>query len=91
VVDVVLSTPVRRREDVPAAGGQDRPGDEAVGRLPRTVHGQGEASNLSFAFRGNDLVREAMHSAFLYHAVRAGTGAHEMEQIGRQPRRPRAE
>src|SRR5262249_2677670 len=27
---------------------------------------------LSFAFRGNDVVREAMHSAFLYHAIRAG-------------------
>jgi 5-methyltetrahydrofolate--homocysteine methyltransferase len=32
----------------------------------------GGVSNLSFAFRGNDLVREAMHSAFLYHAVQAG-------------------
>ena len=32
----------------------------------------GGVSNLSFSFRGNDLVREAMHSAFLYHAVRAG-------------------
>ncbi len=32
----------------------------------------GGISNLSFAFRGNDLVREAMHSAFLYHAIRAG-------------------
>ena len=29
-------------------------------------------SNLSFAFRGNNAVREAMHSAFLYHAIRAG-------------------
>jgi 5-methyltetrahydrofolate--homocysteine methyltransferase len=32
----------------------------------------GGISNLSFAFRGNDLVREAMHSAFLLHAIRAG-------------------
>jgi 5-methyltetrahydrofolate--homocysteine methyltransferase len=32
----------------------------------------GGISNLSFAFRGNDVVREAMHSAFLYHAIRAG-------------------
>ena len=32
----------------------------------------GGVSNLSFAFRGNDVVREAMHAAFLYHAVRAG-------------------
>src|SRR3954452_13558381 len=32
----------------------------------------GGISNLSFAFRGNDAVREAMHSAFLFHAIRAG-------------------
>jgi 5-methyltetrahydrofolate--homocysteine methyltransferase len=32
----------------------------------------GGISNLSFSFRGNDVVREAMHSAFLYHAIRAG-------------------
>ncbi|PYR54616.1 MAG: methionine synthase, partial [Acidobacteria bacterium] len=32
----------------------------------------GGISNLSFAFRGNDQVREAIHSAFLYHAIAAG-------------------
>lgn len=32
----------------------------------------GGVSNLSFSFRGNDTVREAMHSAFLYHAIKAG-------------------
>lgn len=32
----------------------------------------GGVSNLSFAFRGNNAVREAMHSVFLYHAIRAG-------------------
>ena len=32
----------------------------------------GGISNLSFAFRGNQHVREAMHAAFLYHAIRAG-------------------
>lgn len=32
----------------------------------------GGVSNLSFAFRGNNAVREAMHSAFLYHAINAG-------------------
>lgn len=32
----------------------------------------GGISNLSFAFRGNNAVREAMHSAFLYHAIKAG-------------------
>jgi 5-methyltetrahydrofolate--homocysteine methyltransferase len=32
----------------------------------------GGISNVSFSFRGNDVVREAMHSVFLYHAIRAG-------------------
>jgi 5-methyltetrahydrofolate--homocysteine methyltransferase len=32
----------------------------------------GGVSNISFSFRGNDPVREAMHSCFLYHAIRAG-------------------
>ena len=36
------------------------------------VRTSGGISNLSFGFRGNDVVREAMHSAFLFHAVRAG-------------------
>ncbi|HWR21183.1 MAG TPA: methionine synthase, partial [Verrucomicrobiae bacterium] len=32
----------------------------------------GGISNISFSFRGNNLIREAMHSAFLYHAIQAG-------------------
>jgi len=36
------------------------------------VHVSGGVSNLSFAFRGNEKMREAMHSVFLYHAIRAG-------------------
>ena len=36
------------------------------------VHISGGVSNLSFSFRGNNRVREAIHSAFLYHAVDAG-------------------
>jgi 5-methyltetrahydrofolate--homocysteine methyltransferase len=36
------------------------------------AHVSGGVSNLSFAFRGNDKVREAMHSVFLYHAIQAG-------------------
>ena len=36
------------------------------------VHISGGVSNLSFSFRGNDVVREAMHSAFLFHATQAG-------------------
>ena len=40
-------------------------------RLPN-VKISGGVSNLSFSFRGNDPLREAMHSAFLYHAIKAG-------------------
>ena len=36
------------------------------------VHVSGGVSNLSFAFRGNERVREAMHSVLLYHAIQAG-------------------
>ncbi|RMF06471.1 MAG: methionine synthase [Alphaproteobacteria bacterium] len=36
------------------------------------AHVSGGVSNLSFSFRGNNLVREAMHSVFLYHAIQAG-------------------
>ncbi|MGN6571773.1 MAG: methionine synthase, partial [Pseudolabrys sp.] len=36
------------------------------------VHVSGGVSNLSFSFRGNEPVRQAMHSVFLYHAIKAG-------------------
>ncbi len=36
------------------------------------VHVSGGVSNLSFSFRGNEPVRQALHSAFLYHAIEAG-------------------
>jgi 5-methyltetrahydrofolate--homocysteine methyltransferase len=48
---------------------------EAAREIKRTCPGvkiSGGISNLSFAFRGNDIVREAMHAAFLYHAIKAG-------------------
>src|ERR1700689_3728798 len=38
----------------------------------RHAHISGGVSNLSFSFRGNEPVREAMHSVFLYHAIKAG-------------------
>lgn len=47
----------------------------AVRRIKQVCPGaktSGGVSNISFSFRGNDGVREAIHSAFLYHAVRAG-------------------
>jgi 5-methyltetrahydrofolate--homocysteine methyltransferase len=48
---------------------------DSVTRLKERCPGalvSGGISNLSFAFRGNDAVREAMHASFLYHAIRAG-------------------
>ncbi|WP_136444045.1 methionine synthase [Pacificoceanicola onchidii] len=36
------------------------------------AHVSGGVSNLSFSFRGNETVREAMHAVFLYHAIKAG-------------------
>lgn len=47
----------------------------AVRRIKQVCPGaktSGGVSNISFSFRGNDHVREAIHSAFLYHAIRAG-------------------
>ena len=48
---------------------------EAVRRIKAElpyVHVSGGVSNISFAFRGNNALREAMHSVFLYHAIEAG-------------------
>jgi len=48
---------------------------EAARRIKQECPGakvSGGISNISFSFRGNDVVREAMHAAFLYHAIRAG-------------------
>ena len=48
---------------------------EAVSEIKATCPGartSGGISNISFSFRGNNIVREAMHSAFLYHAINAG-------------------
>ncbi len=48
---------------------------EAVREIKATCPGvrtSGGVSNISFSFRGNNVVREVMHSAFLYHAIKAG-------------------
>ena len=48
---------------------------EATRRITKElphVHVSGGLSNISFSFRGNNPVREAMHSVFLYHAIKAG-------------------
>ncbi|MBI4260278.1 MAG: methionine synthase [Actinobacteria bacterium] len=48
---------------------------EAIPKIKRRCPGalvSAGVSNLSFSFRGNEPVREAMHAAFLYHAIRAG-------------------
>ncbi|KAG9294279.1 hypothetical protein G9A89_021638 [Geosiphon pyriformis] len=48
---------------------------EAARQIKKTLPGakiSGGVSNISFSFRGMDKIREAMHSVFLYHAIRAG-------------------
>src|SRR5690606_23251637 len=48
---------------------------EAIRRIKQECPGaktSGGVSNVSFSFRGNDVVREAMNAAFLYHAINAG-------------------
>ncbi|HZK64721.1 MAG TPA: methionine synthase [Puia sp.] len=45
-----------------------------VKRMHPLVKLSGGVSNLSFSFRGNEVVREAMHSVFLYYAIKAGLG-----------------
>src|SRR5262249_24950520 len=48
---------------------------EAAGWIRRNLphaHVSGGVSNLSFSFRGNERVRQAMHSVFLFHAIKAG-------------------
>ncbi len=48
---------------------------EAIKKIKKACPGartSGGVSNISFSFRGNDRVREAMHAAFLYHAIAAG-------------------
>src|SRR6266704_2442791 len=48
---------------------------EATRRIKAALPGvkvSGGVSNISFSFRGNNVVREAMHSVFLYHAIKAG-------------------
>jgi 5-methyltetrahydrofolate--homocysteine methyltransferase len=48
---------------------------ESVGEIKRRCPGarvSGGVSNLSFSFRGNEVVRQAIHAAFLYHAIQAG-------------------
>ncbi len=48
---------------------------EAVRQIKATLphcKTSGGVSNISFSFRGNNVVREAMHAAFLYHAIKAG-------------------
>ena len=50
---------------------------ETVRQLKADLPGvltSGGVSNVSFSFRGNDPVREAIHAVFLYHAIAAGPG-----------------
>ena len=71
---------------------------EATRIIKRTLphcHVSGGVSNVSFSFRGNEPVRQAIHSVFLYHAIKAGmdmgivnAGAHaDLRRPGRGPAR----
>ena len=66
---------------------------EATRRIKAELPGckvSGGISNVSFSFRGNNVVREAMHAAFLYHAIRAGlTWASSTPGSSRSTRRSR--
>jgi len=65
----------------PVATGMEEHNDNALDFFRATrwirenlpgAHVSGGVSNVSFSFRGNNVVREAMHSAFLFHAIREG-------------------
>ena len=69
---------------------------EAVREISTTLpHAKtsGGISNVSFSFRGNDPVREAIHAVFLYHAIKAGltmgiVNAGRLRRLRRDRRRP---
>jgi 5-methyltetrahydrofolate--homocysteine methyltransferase len=67
---------------------------EATRWIKRNLPGakvSGGVSNVSFSFRGNDPVREAIHTVFLYHAIQASTAVPTRASgWSKSPRRPRA-
>ena len=68
----ILADRHRHRGARPLRGRLHR-GDAAdQGDAARTPRSRAACRNVSFSFRGNDPVREAMHAVFLYHAIRAG-------------------
>ncbi|HEA29652.1 MAG TPA: methionine synthase [Leeuwenhoekiella sp.] len=86
--DILVNTVKFPAEDIifdlnifPVATGMDEHNRNAVDFIEATAWVRknlpyasvsGGVSNVSFSFRGNDKVREAMHSVFLYHAIKAG-------------------
>ena len=66
---LAVATGMEEHDDYAHAFIESLPRDQ--GALPG-ARTSGGISNLSFSFRGNDRVREAMHAAFLYHAIKAG-------------------
>ena len=67
---------------------------EAIARIKAAcpgAHISGGVSNISFSFRGNDVVREAMHAVFLYHAIQGRPRhGHRQRRPARGVRRDRA-
>lgn len=86
--DILVNQVKFRKEDIifdlnifPVATGMEEHRNNAIDFFRATkwvrtnlpgAHVSGGVSNVSFSFRGNDKVREAMHSAFLYHAIKEG-------------------
>ena len=86
--DILVNVVHFAKEDIifdpnifPVATGMEEHNNNAVDFFKATkwirenlpgAHVSGGVSNVSFSFRGNDKVREAMHSAFLYHAIQHG-------------------
>ena len=68
----VLAVATGIEEQPSFAQGVHRGDPAASSSAVRARSSRGGISNLSFAFRGNDAVREAMHASFLFHAIRAG-------------------
>jgi 5-methyltetrahydrofolate--homocysteine methyltransferase len=66
---LAVATGIEEHDDYARSFIESLPPIKARCRGSRT---SGGISNLSFSFRGNDVVREAMHAAFLYHAIKAG-------------------
>ena len=78
--------PVRRRQDVPAPGGEERPGHEAGGGLPAALHGGGEGRAPPAESRGQDPDGHGQGRRPRHRQEHRGRGARLQQLRGRRPR-----